>query len=147
LRYSATIRGSAAVARAPHTHANDHEDTTPMNTRTLKTAGAAALGIAFAVAAAGTASASPVDNPVGALPVGTAAKTLPGASQSVDATKTTLGTATTMIPATTARTLPAGTHGLPGGGLIPVTGKGNALPTDAVTGALPGGGLGALPLG
>lgn len=120
-----------------------------MKTRTLKTAGAAALGIAFAVAAAGPAAAAGVGgatDALGGLPLDKATKHLPGAAQSTETTKTALGSATSMVPATTARALPGG---LPGGGLPTekLTGGGlptSGLPTSAVAGALP---TGAVPGG
>lgn len=118
-----------------------------MNTRMLRTAGAAALGVAFAAAAAGPAAAAALPGPGGALdalPLGKATKNLPGAAQSTEVTKSTLGTATGMVPATTARTLPLAGGGLPRlpGGLPKLPGGG--LPTGAVTSALP---TGAVPGG
>lgn len=115
-----------------------------MNTRMLRTAGAAALGVAFAAAAAGPAAAAALPGPGGALdalPLGKAAKNLPGAAQSTEVTKSTLGTATGMVPATTARTLPLAGGGLPGA--LPKL-PGGGLPTGAVTSALP---TGAVPGG
>jgi hypothetical protein len=105
-----------------------------MNTRTLKTAGAAALGVAFAAVAAGPAVASPVDTVLKQLPLERAVQSVPGATQAVGVTKNTLGYTT----ATAARTLPAATQGLPGKGLLP---GGNTLPTDNITKVLPKTGL------
>jgi hypothetical protein len=112
-----------------------------MKKRTLKTAGAAALGIAFAAAAAGPAAAAGsgiggAADLVGSLPVGKATKHLPGAAQSTGATKTALGTTAHMIPANPTRALPVG-GGLPVGQLtggLPVGG----LPTGALLGGLLG---------
>lgn len=113
-----------------------------MNSRTLKIGGAAALGIAFAAAAAGTASAAPADQAMQQLPLRNATSAVPGVPQSVDVATRTIGFTTGMIPATAARTLPAATSGVPGRDLL--GGKGNVLPTSTLTRVVPLlGGLGA----
>lgn len=107
-----------------------------MKTRTLRTAGTAALGIAFAAAAAGPAAAAGVGgaaNTVSGLPLATAAKNLPGGVQSAEATRAALGTGLGMIPLATAAALPAldtaPLQGAPLGGPV-----GSDLPTSNLNG-------------
>ncbi|MCZ4126041.1 ATP-binding protein [Streptomyces sp. H39-S7] len=115
-----------------------------MTTRTMKTLGAAALGVAFVAAAAGSASAAasplPAVDALGAagsvldqLPVGSITKTLPGLGQATESTKTVLTGSGSTLPE--AQKDPVG--GLLGG--LPTKG----LPTGPVSSnALPGGLLG-----
>lgn len=106
-----------------------------MQTRTMKTLGAAALGVAFAAAAAGTASAAesavptlPGTDPtavagtLNTLPVGQVARTLPGGTQSTAAARQALSGATSTLPLAAGKGLPGGQNagllgGLPTGGL------------------------------
>jgi hypothetical protein len=104
-----------------------------MYTRTLKTAGAAALGVAFAAVAAGPAVASPVDSVLKQMPLEKSVQSLPGAAQTVGVTKSTVGYTTSALPATP-RTLPAAAHGARHRGPQPNGGAAGAL-----TGALPKG--------
>lgn len=105
-----------------------------MKTGTLKTLGAAALGVAFAAAAAGTATAAPMTPPAnsatalgsltGQLPLGQASTLVPGAAQATDALKSA----------------PQALSGADGGGLLGgLPAKGS--PVNGLTGALGGGGL------
>lgn len=94
-----------------------------MKTGTLKTLGTAALGVAFAATAAGTASAATTLPDLGSLanqlPVGQVAKLLPGASQAAGAVTGTLHSVPESLSA-------AGDKGLLGG--LPVKG----LPVDGL---------------
>lgn len=125
--------------------------------QSAKTLGVAALGAAFAAAGAGTASAAPaLPDPaqaVGAvtkdLPVGQVTKTLPGATEAVDAGQGALTNGLSTAKPTLEKSLPADTDpvagllgGLPVGGL-PTGG----LPVDGLpvsTGGLPVQGLPAV---
>ncbi|WP_199549201.1 ATP-binding protein [Streptomyces sp. N35] len=110
--------------------------------QSAKTLGVAALGAAFAAAGAGTASAAPaLPDPaqaVGAvtqdLPVGQVTKTLPGASEAVDAGQGALTNGLSTAKPTLEKSLPADTD--------PVAGLLGGLPVGGLpTGGLPTGGL------
>jgi hypothetical protein len=113
-----------------------------MKTGTLKTLGAAALGVAFAAAAAGTATAAPalpaaapgLDSLTSQLPVGQVANLAPGGAPAAAAVTGALQNAP--------KTLAAG-GGLLGG--LPTKGALGALPGKAALGGLQGkGGIGGL---
>ncbi|WP_433891981.1 hypothetical protein [Streptomyces sp. CA-111067] len=108
-----------------------------MQTRTKKTLATTALGLAFAAAAAGTASAAesalplPALGPatantmIGGLPVGTAGKLLPGTTDSAQGAQQALSNGTSALPAGAGKLLPSGNEvgpvnsllgGLPVGG-------------------------------
>ncbi|MEU2115449.1 hypothetical protein ABZ567_07295 [Streptomyces sp. NPDC016459] len=105
-----------------------------MKQSAAKKLGVAALGAAFAVTAAGTASAAP-SLPVGADALGTVTKALP------------LGAGLTELPVGAPESLGGGQGALDQGvKTLPAT-AGQAtksLPLDAVTGGLGGGALGGL---
>lgn len=122
-----------------------------MKTRTIKTLGAAALGVAFAAAAAGSANAAetatapalptalPAFDPsaalgqVGHLPVEQVAHALPGGDQAAQAVRGAADTVSNAAPSIT-RAVPVGNvHGLLGG--MPLSGNSY------------GGALSGLPLG
>ncbi len=115
--------------------------------QSAKTLGVAALGAAFAAAGAGTASAAPaLPDPaqaVGAvtqdLPLGQVTKSLPGATEAVDAGQGALTSGLSTAKPTIEQSLPADTD--------PVAGLLGGLPVSTST--LPLGGLpvGGLPVG
>jgi hypothetical protein len=94
-----------------------------MQTRTKKTLATGALGLAFAAAAAGTASASSPTIALGSLPMGSATNLVPGASSAQSA----LSNGTAALPGNPAGLLPSGNH-LDGTQVAPVTGLLGGLP-------------------
>ncbi|MEV6005338.1 hypothetical protein AB0M29_00870 [Streptomyces sp. NPDC051976] len=104
-------------------------------TRTKKTLATTALGLVFAAAAAGTASATTLPalpgtgqagspNVLDGLPVGSATKLVPGAADSTSSTQQALGDSTSAIPGNPAKLLPTGNQIGPGGllGGLPIGG-------------------------
>jgi hypothetical protein len=97
-----------------------------MQTRTKKTLATTALGLAFAAAAAGSASAAPTDV-LGSLPVGSAANLVPGAGNSAAGAQSALSGGTSALPGNPASLLPSGNH-LDGNQVAPVSGLLGGLP-------------------
>ncbi|CAG7601467.1 ATP-binding protein [Actinacidiphila bryophytorum] len=98
-----------------------------MQTRTKKTLAAGALGLAFAAAAAGTASAAAPTDVLGSLPVGSAAGLVPGAADSTTGAQNALSNGTSALPGNPTSLLPSGNH-LDGNQVAPVTGLLGGLP-------------------
>ncbi|MFI0721375.1 hypothetical protein [Streptomyces sp. NPDC021224] len=99
-----------------------------MQTRTKKTLAAGALGLAFAAAAAGTASAAALPTDVlGGLPVGSAANLVPGAGNTAAGAQNALANGTSALPADPQSLLPSGNH-LDGNQIAPVGGLLGGLP-------------------
>ncbi|WP_031516195.1 hypothetical protein, partial [Streptomyces sp. NRRL F-5123] len=99
-----------------------------MQTRTKKTLATGALGLAFAAAAAGTASATaPVV--LGNLPVGSTTNLVPGAdaAQNALANGASALNGTSALPAGSQNLLPSGNH-LDGNQIAPVGGLIGGLP-------------------
>jgi hypothetical protein len=97
-----------------------------MQIRTKKTLATTALGLAFAAAAAGTASAAATDV-LGGLPIGSATNMVPGAAESTGAAQNALSDGASALPGNPTKLLPSGNH-LDGNQVAPVTGLLGGLP-------------------
>jgi hypothetical protein len=98
-----------------------------MQTRTKKTLAAGALGLAFAAAAVGTASAAAPTDVLAGLPVGSAANLVPGAGNTAAGAQNALANGTNALPANPQSLLPSGNH-LDGNQIAPVGGLLGGLP-------------------
>lgn len=93
----------------------------------MKTLTVAALGLAAAAAAAGTASAAGLSAPDALAPVGSATGLVPGGATSLAGAQTAVSNGASALPANPTDLLPSGNH-LSGNQVAPVTGLLGGLP-------------------